>query len=285
MEPSERRQSKHHRTPEVMIDSKVSPFTHLRELREHRHMVAYFVRRNLQIRYKQTAIGWTWLILRPALFTIVLVAVFSRIDRFDGPSSAPYWLIVLIGIVNWTFVSASIADGSNAIVADAQLVTHVHLPLLVLPVASVLTNVFDYAILVMLVTVVASLFGNLDAAAILLVPIFMLQAIVASLAISVGLAAVSAKYRDIRYVVAFALQVGMFLSPVIYRASDLIPDRFLTAYMLNPFSGSIEGLRRALVGSDVDTRILLLSGATTVTLLFLGLVSFHRQSRDVVDVV
>lgn len=255
------------------------------ELYAYRELILFFVWRDLLVRYKQTAIGAVWLILRPLSLMVVLWAVFGQIDRFGVGEQVPYAAILVCGLVPWFYFASAVGEAANSLIGDSNLVSKVYFPRMALPLASVIGNLVDFVVLAALCTVLGMTFGfPLRPQFFFLLPLIGLMVLAAAGA-GLILSILSARYRDFRYVTGFLIQVGMFASPVIYLSKAVVPAWLMPFYCLNPMAGLIEGIRWAALGLSVDPIDVFLSAASAICLFVVGIAMFVRLDRSIADVV
>lgn len=254
------------------------------ELWRYRGLLLELVRRDIRVRYAQTVLGATWAVLQPVLSMIVLAIVFGAFAAMpSGPE--PYALLVLAGIVPWTYFATVVGSASDSLLAGRELVTKVYFPRLIVPVAPVIAGLVDLAIGLVVLALFAAAWGYLPGWTALLLPLPIAVMLAAAAGIGTIAAALNVQYRDIRYVVPFALQTGLFLSPVIYPIA-IVPERFVSLFALNPLTGVIEMTRAIVLGTDaLPWQLFLTSAVSSALLLLLGLAYFRRVERLFADVV
>ena len=255
----------------------------LRELWEHRELLYFFVWRDLKVRYKQTFFGAAWAVLQPVLLMAVFSISLGRIPGV-GPSGVPYPLFSFAGLVPWTLFAQSLTGASNSLVGGEAIITKVYFPRLLLPFAAVGSFVLDFIIALGVLALLLVLFGVGPSFAMLWLPVFTLLVLVNALGIGTFLAAVNVRYRDVKYVVPFLIQLLLFASPVVY-TSSLIPAQWQTVYALNPMTGAIEGFRWAVLGGPRPDDLILVSAAVAVLILVGALLYFRRVERTFADVI
>jgi lipopolysaccharide transport system permease protein len=253
------------------------------ELWAHRELLYYFVWRDLKVRYKQTLFGAAWALLQPVLLMIVFSVSLGRIPGV-GPAGVPYPLFLFAGLVPWTLFSQSLIGASNSLVSGEAIITKVYFPRLLLPFSAVGSFILDFVIAFVVLLVLMFAFGIAPTLSILWVPALTLMAIVTALGIGTFLAAVNVRYRDVKYVVPFLVQLWLFASPVVY-TSSLIPDQWRTLYSLNPMAGVVEGFRWAIIGGPRPDDVIVVSAAASVLMLVGGLLYFRRVERTFADVI
>lgn len=255
----------------------------LREVWDYRELLYFFVWRDLKVRYKQTVLGALWALLQPVATMVVFWLFFGKLAKVPS-DGLPYPLFSLAGLVPWTYFSTSLTGGGNALVGNQALITRVYFPRLLIPLATVLTPLVDFAISFGLLAALMLWYRAPLHLSIVWLPVFVLLLTAAAAAASIWLAGLQAKYRDVRYVLPFAVQFWMFVTPVIYSAS-LVPARWRTLYGLNPLAGIVSGIRWSLFGGPLDLTLLLVSVATVLIALVTGYRYFHRLERTLADVV
>lgn len=256
----------------------------LMEVWRQRELLLLLARRDVSIRYKQTLFGALWAVLQPLSLMVVFSIFLGRLA--DLPSQGvPYPLFVLAGLAIWTFVAAATEAVAGSIVGNANLVSKVYFPRLVLPLAATGALLLDLLINAGLLVVAVSLFDDPPGGQVFLAPFFFLLAVVAVLGVGLWLAALNVRYRDVKFVVRFGLQVWLFLSPVAY-SSQMVPNRWSWLYSLNPVTGAIDGLRWAVfdVGS-VPVQSIGVSSVVTIALLASGAVYFRSTEAQFADIV
>jgi lipopolysaccharide transport system permease protein len=255
----------------------------LGEVWAHRELLFFFIWRDLKVRYKQTAFGAAWAVLQPVLLMLVFSASLGRLAGV-APVGVPYPLFVFAGLVPWTLFASSLAGASNSLVNGEAVITKVYFPRLLLPFASVGSFLLDFVISLGALAVVMFYFGVAPSLAILWLPALTLLDVVTALGVGTFLAAVNVRYRDVKYVVPFMVQVWLFASPVVY-ASSLIPAQWRVLFALNPMTGVEEGFRWALIGGDPPDVLILVSSVASVLVLLGSLAYFRRVERTFADVI
>jgi lipopolysaccharide transport system permease protein len=256
----------------------------LRELWRYRELLFFLVLRDIKLRYKQTVLGIAWAVIQP-LFTMVVFTIFFGTLGKIPSDGRPYALFSLVALIPWQLFAYALTQSSNSLVSEQRLITKVYFPRLLVPIASVLSGLVDFAVAFVLVLIGMALFGVTPTWAVLAVPFFVLLAVLTALAVGIGLSALNAQFRDVRYTIPFLTQFWMFLSPVAYPAS-LVPAPYRVLYGLNPMAGVIEGFRWALLGTDAPEWALMgVSAGMVVVLLVGGMLYFRRMEKTFADVV
>ena len=255
----------------------------LAELWEYRELLYFLIWRDVKVRYKQTVLGAVWAIIQP-FFTMVVFTLFFGLLAKLPSNGLPYPVFYYSALLPWLYFAGALQEATNTMTANRSVITRVYFPRLILPLASVLSPLVDFAIAFTLLIGMMLFYGLAPGPAILLLPVFLLLAVVTALAVGLWLAALNAVYRDVRYVVPFLIQLWMFASPVAY-PSSLVPEAWRWLYGLNPMAGVIEGFRWALLGQGNPS---LLVGVSILSLLLVfvaGLLYFRRVEGTIVDLV
>ena len=255
----------------------------LAELWSHRELVGVLASRDIRVRYRQSVLGIAWAVLRPLLAAGLMTLVFGRLAKLPS-DGMPYSLFALLGVVPWTFFSSGVAMASESLVGAQVLVTRVYFPRLALPLAALGAPFVDLGVSLVLALGAALFLGLMPSVGWVLIPLGLLILVLAAAGLGAGLAAINAVFRDVRHIVPFALQLGMYASPVVYPAS-MVPERFRLAYFLNPMAGAIEAFRGGIAGRFPPAAPLLISFLVAVLLFVLGVVWFLRTQRRLADVV
>ena len=255
-----------------------------RDLWRYRELMYFLAWRDIVVRYKQTAIGVAWALLRPALTMLVFVA-FRRLVGIK-PGGPPEPILVFAAVLPWQFFSIALSEASGSLIGNADLISKVYFPRLIIPGAAVVTAFVDFLIALSLLAVLMLWYGVAPGWQLLTLPLFVLLAFGLSLGPGIFLAALNVEYRDFRYIVPFIVQFGLFISPIAFTTAD-IPERWRTLYALNPMVGIIDGFRWCILGGHLplDLRAAGLSIAVTGSSLLLGAWYFRRMERSFADVI
>jgi len=259
----------------------------LRELWEFRELLYFLTWRDIKVRYKQTVLGAAWAILQPLLTMVVFSLFFGDLAGIKPGSDIPYPIFSYAGLVPWTFFTYGLTQSSNSLVGNAQLIKKVFFPRLVVPIASVLSGVVDFALAFVVLIGMMLAYGIVPSVNLLWLPLFLLLAFITALGVGLWLSALNVEYRDIRYMVPFLTQFWMFSSPVAY-PTTLIENHLLrTLYGLNPMVGVLDGFRWAILGGDTAAPgpMIGISAVVAVIILVSGTFYFRRMERNFADVV
>ncbi len=256
-----------------------------RELWKYRELISLLIWREVRVRYKQTILGIAWVVLQPLLMTLVFTFIFASLVGISS-GGVPYALFAYVALLPWNLFAKGLTDGSKSLSSNEPLVTKVYFPRLVLPVAAVFSGLVDFAIASLLLIPLMLYYRIVPTIALLTLPIFILIALVASVGIAAWLSAVDAKYRDVRYTLAFLTQLWFFATPIVYPLSS-VPVAWRGIYSLNPMVGVVEGFRWAILGGSFTPDLLLMgvSVSVIVAIFFGGLIYFRRTERIFADIV
>jgi lipopolysaccharide transport system permease protein len=254
----------------------------LRELWEHRELLYFLVWRDIKVRYKQTTLGVAWAVLQPLLTMVVFSLFFGKVAPSEG---LPYPIFSFAALVPWTFFSYGLTQSANSLVNDEQLVRKVYFPRMVIPAATVLSGVVDFALAFVVLLGMMLYYGiALMLHALWVVPLLLL-ALVTSLGVGLWLAALNVQYRDVRYTVPFLSQLWLFATPIAY-PSSLLGEPWRTVHGINPMAGVVEGFRWALLGTDTAPGPIIAVSALAALLFFIsGMFYFRRMEDTFADVI
>ena len=256
-----------------------------RDLWRYRELFYFLAWRDILVRYKQTAFGITWALLQPLLTMAVFTVVFGRIAKLPA-GGAPYPILVFAALLPWQFFAASVTNGAASLVSNANLVSKVYFPRLIVPSAAVIPGLVDFGICLGFLAALMAWFGAWPDWRVITLPLFLLLGATTALGAAYWLSALTVKYRDFRYVVPFLLQAGLFISPVGF-SSTIVPVAWRGVYSINPLVGVIDGFRWALLGGNaaLDPVGLSISVALALILLATGIRYFRSTERTFADVI
>ncbi len=239
--------------------------------------------RDVKLRYKQTALGVIWAVLQPLLTMIIFTVLFGRVAKIPS-DGAPYAIFAYSGLLPWTYFANGITNSSNALVNNANLISKVYFSRLVMPTAAVLSGLIDLGISFALLFVLFVYYRVAPTWNLLALPVLILFATLLALSIGLFFSALNVKYRDVRHALPFVVQLGMFVTPIIYPLS-MIPHRWRWLVNLNPMSAVVEGFRSALLGTPFNWLLLLQGGVITLLLLAAGAFYFRGMEKNFADVI
>ena len=256
----------------------------LAELWKHREVLYILIWRDIKVRYKQTALGATWAVIQPLLTMLIFSIFFGRLAKVPS-DGLPYPLFSYSALVPWTFFSTGLNQASNSLVSSSNLITKVYFPRLLVPMAAIFAGLMDLAIAGGTLVLMMAYYHHGSTAHVVWVPALLLLALVTSVGVSFWFSALNVKYRDIRHVLPFVIQLWMFATPIAY-PSTLVPARFRVFYAINPMTGVIEGFRWALLGTKTAPGAMLaVSSVIAVLVLVSGAYFFRRMETTFADVV
>jgi len=271
--------------PTVVIEARKGVFhLDLKSIWAYRELLYFLVWRDLKVRYKQTSIGIGWTVLQPLIAMVIFTVIFGHFAKIPS-DGVPYPIFAFCGLLPWTYFATALNRCMVSVVADAQLVSKVFFPRLLLPIAGTISGVIDFFISLGLFLGLMVWYGFVVTWWLLTLPLFLMLALLTALAVGLWVSALNVRYRDVTYTIPFLIQAWMFASPVIYPVS-MIPEKYRSLYSLNPMAGVIEGFRWALLGkANPDFSVMAVSVVVVIGVLAGGLVFFRRMERTFADIV
>jgi len=271
--------------PEILIKPGMGALHYWRDIWRYRELFFFLAWRDILVRYKQTAIGIAWSVLRPLLTMIVFTIVFGKLAKLPS-NGVPYPIMVFAAMLPWQFFANSLTESSNSLIDNSNLLTKVYFPRLIVPAGSVIVSMVDFLISGVILCGLMVWYRFVPDMRVLLLPAFFMMAFMASLGAGLWLSALNVKYRDFRYVVPFLVQFGLYISPVGF-SSAIVPQKWRFLYFLNPMVGVIDGFRWALLGDafPVNWPGFALSSILVVLMFAGGVFYFRRMERSFADVV
>lgn len=270
---------------ELIIESGRTERQYWRDLWRYRELFYFLAWRDILVRYKQTVIGVAWSFVRPILTMLIFTFLFKRVAKVpeDG---VPYQLTAFVGILAWNFFAAALQDSGNSLISNANLVSKVYFPRLVVPAATVITSFVDFLIAASLMGVMMMWFGFAPSSRIILLPFFLALAMAAAIGCGLWVSALMVKFRDVRFIVPFVVQFGLYVSPVGFKTS-MVPEEYRLLFSLNPVTGVIDGFRWCILGASnpIDPTGMALSVGMIVMLLISGVWYFRKTERSFADVI
>ncbi len=262
-----------------------------RDLWSFRGLFYFLAWRDVLVRYKQTTIGVAWSVLRP-LLTLLAMAMLGWLFSSNVPTGVPRLLLVAAATLPWTFFATAFGESANSLIANSNLLTKVYFPRLIVPASTVIVCLIDFIISFAILLALMAWYQFMPDLHILLLPLFLLLALVTALGSGLLIAALNVKYRDFRYIVPFFVQFGLYASPVAFSSSDIygsdrIPELVKIMYSLNPMVGVIDGFRWCILGGSAPLHItgFVISVAISVAMLVFGVFYFRRMERSFADVI
>lgn len=255
-----------------------------RELWRYRDLAGQIALRDITVRYRQTALGGAWAVLQPLGFMVVFSLIFGNVAGISS-NGLPYPLFSLAALVPWTFFATAVLLGSDSLVANSALVSKIYFPRIFMPMGVIVAGFVDLAISLVILLIIVFAWGYAPGLAILALPLLIAIAAATALGITSFLSAINVRFRDVRYVVPFAIQMGLFASPIVYASSELA-EPWQTISAINPMVGVVEGFRWATLGTgNAPWDLIGVSAAAAVVILLAGLAYFDRVERAFADYV
>src|SRR4051812_26642859 len=270
---------------ELIIEAGHTERNYWRDLFRDRELFYFLAWRDVLVRYKQTVIGILWAVLRPVLTMAVFTFVFSRIAKLPA-DGVPYPVMVFAGMLPWQLFATSLSEGSNSLISNANLISKVYFPRMIVPASAVIVSFVDFAISTGLLVLLMVWYQVWPTWQLFALPLFTIMALLASIGAGLWLAALNVEYRDFRYVVPFLVQFGLYLSPVGF-SSSVVPEKWRLLYSLNPMVGVIDGFRWAISGGRSSFFLPGLLGSIRITLMLpvLGPLYFCRNAPSFSGVI
>lgn len=271
---------------EVILEAGRTEQNYWRDLWRFRELLQVLAWRDLAVRYKQTAIGVAWAVIRPLVTMAVFTLVFGRVAKLPSEGSAPYALMVFAGMLPWTLFSTALSDASSSIIGNTSLIGKVYFPRIIVPVASIVVAFVDFLTNVGILLLMMMWYRFVPGWEVLLLPVFVSITLLAVLGPGLWIAALNVKYRDFRYITPLVVQIGLYASPVGF-STTVIPERWRFLYSLNPMVGVIDGFRWCLLGgkSEIYWPGFSLSIATITFFLWYGIRRFRNTERAFADLI
>lgn len=270
---------------DIILEPKKKHSRYWRELWEYRELFFFLSWRDILVRYKQTVIGVAWAVIRPLLTMLVLVVIFGKLGKFPS-EGVPYAILVFSAMLPWQFFSVSFSEASGSLLANSAMLTKVYFPRLIIPSSTVIVGLVDFLISFAILCGLMLWYQFVPDWKIVLLPLFLLLALITSLGAGFFIVALNVKYRDFRYIVPFVVQFGLLISPVGF-SSNVIPEQWRLLYSLNPMVGVIDGFRWAILGGESTLYMpgFLISIGLSVFIFIFGILYFRKMEKGFADVI
>lgn len=272
-------------TPELIIEAGRSEKQYWKDLWRYRELFYFLAWRDILVRYKQTVIGVAWALIRPFLTMIVFTVIFGNLAQLPS-EGVPYPILVFSAMLPWQFFANSLSECSNSLISNSNLISKVYFPRLVVPTSAVVVSFVDFMISGIILLGLMAWFNFVPSWRILMLPVFIMIAFIASTGAGLWLCSLNVKYRDFRYIVPFIVQFGLYISPVGF-SSGIVPEKWRLLYSINPMVGVIDGFRWAILGGE--SNIYLPGFALSMGLVFIifltGVRYFRKMERTFADVI
>jgi len=273
-------------SPELIIKAGRTERQYWRDLWRYRELFYFLAWRDILVRYKQTFIGMAWALIRPFLTMIVFTVVFGKIANLPTEGDAPYPILVFAAMLPWQFFANSLAECSNSLIGNANLISKVYFPRLIVPTSAVVVSFVDFMISGIILLGLMAWYDFVPSWRIVTLPLFIAIAFAASTGAGLWLASLNVQYRDFRYIVPFIVQFGLYVSPVGF-SSNVVPEQWRLLYSLNPMVGVIDGFRWAILGGESNLYLpgFLLSLGLVIAFFLSGIWYFRKMERTFADVI
>lgn len=270
----------------LIIEAGHAELNYWSDLWRYRELFYVLAWRDISVRYKQTAIGVLWALIRPFLTMLIFSVIFGKVAKLPTMGTAPYPLMVFAGMLPWTFFSTALSEASNSLVGNANLISKVYFPRLIVPSASVVTAFIDFLISFAILIGMMIWYRFVPDWHLILLPLFVALAFLASLGPGLWMTALNVKFRDFRYIIPFIVQFGLYVSPVGF-SSLVIPEQWRLLYSINPMVGVIDGFRWCILGGNSPLYIpgFLISLGIVGFFLWLGVYSFRKMEKSFADII
>lgn len=250
-----------------------------------RDLFYFLALRDILVRYKQTVLGLMWSVLRPALTVSVFVLVFDKIAKMDS-GDVPYPIMVLVAILPWQLFSSSVQESSNSLIINANMISKIYFPRVLIPASTIFVGIIDFLISFFILILMLIWYDFRPSINLILLPLFFINLIVLSMGIGLWFSALNVKYRDIRFVVPFVIQFGLYISPIGFSSAN-IPDKWRLLYSINPIVGVIDGFRWCFFAEKMSLFLpgIIISTCSSIVLFFIGLKYFRETERYFADII
>lgn len=274
-----------HSQTELVIEAGRTESQYWKDLWRYRELFYFLAWRDILVRYKQTVIGIAWALIRPFLTMIVFTIVFGQLAKLPS-DGAPYPILVFSAMLPWQFFANALSECSSSLISNANLISKVYFPRLIVPASAVIVSFVDFMISGIILLALMAWYNFVPSWRILTLPLFIIIAFAAAMGGGVWLSALNVKYRDFRYIVPFIVQFGLYISPVGF-SSSIVPERWRMLYSLNPMVGVIDGFRWAILGGEAKLNLpgFTLSVGLVVLLFVSGIWYFRKTERSFADVI
>jgi lipopolysaccharide transport system permease protein len=271
--------------PELIIEAGRAERQYWQDLWRYRELFYFLAWRDILVRYKQTAIGIAWALIRPFLTMVVFTVVFGNLAKLPS-EGVPYPILVFSAMLPWQFFANALSECSNSLITNSNLISKVYFPRLIVPISAIVVSFVDFMISGIILLGLMAYYNYVPSWRILMLPVFVAIAFAASIGAGLLFASLNVKYRDFRFIVPFITQIGLYISPVGF-SSSIVPEQYRLLYSLNPMVGVIDGFRWSILGGDAKLYLpgFALSLGFVLLMLIVGIVYFRKMERTFADVI
>jgi lipopolysaccharide transport system permease protein len=271
--------------PELIIEAGRAERQYWQDLWRYRELFYFLAWRDILVRYKQTAIGIAWALIRPFITMVVFTVVFGNLAKLPS-EGVPYPILVFSAMLPWQFFANALSECSNSLIGNANLISKVYFPRLIVPVSAIVVSFVDFMISGIILLGLMAYYNYVPSWRILMLPVFIAIAFAASIGAGLLFASLNVKYRDFRFIVPFITQIGLYISPVGF-SSSIVPEQYRLLYSLNPMVGVIDGFRWSILGGDAKLYLpgFALSLGLVLLMLITGIIYFRKMERTFADVI
>ena len=253
-----------------------------KEIWRYKDLLYFLTLRGIKARYAQSILGVSWAIIQPLFTTIVFTLVFGRLAKVDS-DGMPYMLFSYLALWPWNYFSGTLTESANSLIQNANMITKVYFPRMVLPLSAILSKLLDFLIAFVVVIGLLIYFGITPGWGLLILPLLILQLLLTSLGIGMFLSALAVKYRDVKHALTFIVQLLLYAAPVVY-STNAVPEKYIPFYILNPMVGVIEGFRAAFLNRPIPWEWIWPGSILAVIFFVFGMMYFRRMERIFADV-
>lgn len=270
----------------IIIEAGKIEKNYWRDLWKFRELFYILSWRDIKVRYKQTVVGAAWSVIRPFLTMVIFTIIFGKLAKLPVDANTPYAILVYAAMLPWQFFSNALSESSTSLIGNANLISKVYFPRLIIPMSAIITSFVDFLISFVILILLMFYYDFSPTLNILFLPLFLIIAFLASIGPGLWLTALNVKYRDFRYIVPFIVQMGLYISPVGF-SSNLVSEKWKFLYSLNPMVGVIEGFRWCILGGDyeIDFVAFTLSMCIVLFFLYFGISQFRRMEKSFADLI
>ena len=268
--------------PELVIEAGRSEKNYWKDLWRYKELFYILSWRDIKVRYKQTVLGTAWSVIRPLLTMIIFTIIFGKLAKFGENEIVPYAITVYAAMLPWQFFANALGEASNSLIGNSNLITKIYFPRMIVPASAVIVSFVDFGISALLMILLMAWYHFLPPIQVLLLPVFVIMAFLASFGTSLYITALNVKYRDFRYVIPFIIQFGLYISPVGFKSSK-VPEQWRLLYSLNPMVGVIDGFRWCIVGENIYMPGFIVSNLVILFFCIIGIRYFRKTEKTFAD--